>query len=486
MERRIIREVKSRYPLTTSDLTEDEVVMITGILAANNPAPHQISRPDFPENVNDAIKYVISNIQPVLRRNRIVQMLPGSVGREAQLCATHHDFNPYVIGHMYELLKAEVNDRMDTVDKYADQIHDADRIILRSVQALRRLWGEAPPDGARQLPINYPHPQGNGCEACTLARVVQDPGYLCNLRVALLSRSQSNNVSSIPRLLCFIHTAIQGYAEFAAQIMAESDQMAAGFKLARKRTASLSRRNRRSYPEVEMYLRGQPEHVHPAIREEMFEREQEHHRRYQHETRYGSHIAHRHTVHCPNNRPNRHSVHCPNARPNRHSAHRPRGRHMSQRDTITDDILPHFQQMSLNEGPPRASQCGMHCSSRHSHTPPVPRDAPPSHMRPAPGYAPARHRSSASRHTPSGSGSRTMQNPTSTNPVERRGTDEDALAAQYMHLANHNAAYGWDTDDSDASSVEIPDDEPSRPSSTWTDFARDAEAYIQERQQQQR
>ena len=77
-----------------------------------------------------------------------------------------------------------------------------------------------------------------------------------------------------------------------------------------------------------------------------------------------------------------------------------------------------------------------------------------------------------------------MQNPTSTNPVERRGTDEDALAAQYMHLANHNAAYGWDTDDSDASSVEIPDDEPSRPSSTWTDFARDAEAYIQERQQQ--
>ena len=450
MERMITKEVKSRYPLTTSDLTEEEVEVLTGILAINNPAPHQISRPDFPENVNNEIKTAISSIQPVLRRSRFIHMLPATVGREAKLCATHEDLNPFVIGHLYELLQAEVTDRVDTVDNFADRIQDTDRVILRSVQALRRLWGEAPPDEVRQLPINYPHPQGNGCEACTLARVVQDPGYLRYLRTAILSRTYCRTGAHLPRLLCFAHTAIHtGHARLAGTIMAESDEMAAGFKITRKNTSTLSRRNRRSFEDVEPYLRGQPEQVHPAIREEMFQREQDHHNRYRRERQYGSHVAHRH------------SVHCQNARQNRHSANCPRNRNRSRRDTITDNVTPQFQNMSLNERQSRPSNCGMNCSTRHSHAPPVARHVPPTQARPVPRQASTSHRSSmprqsrgshrssASRQAPPNPGSYARQ-------VERREADEDALVAQYTHLVNHNAAYGWDTDDSDASSVEIP------------------------------
>lgn len=242
-------------------------------------------------------------------------------------------------------------------------------MILRCVQALRRLWGDSPPDETRQLPINYPHPQGNGCEACILARVVRDPGYLRNLRIAVLSRTYSQTGEKLPRLLCFLHYAVQCH-HGVDTIMAETEELASDFMISRKKASALAHKERRSLEEVDMY---QPGDVHPALREEMFGREQGHHRRHQRERSHGSHAEHRH-------------------------GHR--GTHRSRRDADTDDITPQLQSMSLEAGPGR--------SSRHGLGPPLPRQAssrhgPSSRENPSSRHASHSHRS---RRAPAHSGSR--------------------------------------------------------------------------------
>lgn len=273
-------QVRRQYPLTVSDLTKPEMKQLTDILMLENPPMFQVSRPPQSEFVNMCIKEGIKALPSALRHNRILQLISSVNGREARLCESHNGLNQYIIGHLYSLLKAEVKDRLRTMDKHQNQMHEPERKMLHSVQSLRRLWGKAPPDGVKELGITYPFPQGNRCHACILARIATDPGYLRNLRMALVSRMKTGGEQRAPpRLLAFVDRAIKFHPE-SMDITHESDRLAADFKPARKVAAVIASEYRQSYnEEVERYLNHGSKakvdvHLHPALREEYLAQQQ--------------------------------------------------------------------------------------------------------------------------------------------------------------------------------------------------------------------
>ena len=245
MDKAVTRHVKRRYPLTTTDLTKPELRKLTEILTLENPPVYQIARADIPPRINETIKESIKQLPCALRRNKIVQMMPShSKGRAADMCASHNGLNPYVVAHLLDLVKAEATQRLVALDRHAEEIHPFDRKLLRSIQAIGRIWGAEIPGDTTEPVIGAPSLQGNRCEVCMLARIATEPLFLRNLRIALLSRTRTKKKHRAPRLLRFIDGCIEYHEGYAFRVFHESNQLAIDFKLARKGTVAMSRKRR--------------------------------------------------------------------------------------------------------------------------------------------------------------------------------------------------------------------------------------------------
>lgn len=246
MEKAVTRRIKHRYPLTTTDLTAPELLALTHTLLLDNPPVYQISRPATTTSTagtnlpNERLKEAIKNLPPALRRNKLVQMMPRYIGRVAELCASHNGLNAYVVGHLFDLVKGEVTQRLEKMDRGVECLEVFERKLLRSIQAIRRVWGEKSPEDDGATPIGAPSEHYNKCEACMLARIVREPLFLRNLRISILSRTRTRKKSKVPRLFRFVEGCIGCHGE-ALRVLHESGLLAVDFKTARKAAARKKR-----------------------------------------------------------------------------------------------------------------------------------------------------------------------------------------------------------------------------------------------------
>lgn len=216
----------------------------------------------------------IKTLPPALRRNKLVQMMPRYIGREAELCASHNGLNAYVVGHLFDLVKVEATRRLEKMDRGIECLGMLERKLLRSIQSIRRVWGERSLEDDGETPIGAPREHYNKCEACMLARIVGEPLFLRNLRVAILSRTRTKRKSRAPRLLRFVEGCIECHGE-ALRILHESGQLAIDFKETRK-AAARKKRGHRSYEQVErkpkeLSMESILVHLDPDLQRECFE-----------------------------------------------------------------------------------------------------------------------------------------------------------------------------------------------------------------------
>ncbi|BCR86086.1 uncharacterized protein ACHE_30073S [Aspergillus chevalieri] len=282
MEKAVTRRIKHRYPLTITDLTAPELLALTHTLLLDNPPVYQISRPTTTtpntpgSNLpNERLKEAIKNLPCALRRNKLVQMMPRCIGRVAELCVSHKGLNAYVVGHLFDLVKGEVTRRLGKIDCGVECLGMFERKLLRSIQAIRRVWGERSPEDDGETPIGAPGKHYNKCEACMLARIVGEPLLLRNLRIAILSRTRTRKKSRAPRLLRFVEGCIGCHGE-ALRVLHESGQLAIDFKAARK-AAARKKRGRRWHEQVEKGRAKKSStesilvHLDPELKREFFE-----------------------------------------------------------------------------------------------------------------------------------------------------------------------------------------------------------------------
>jgi hypothetical protein len=182
---------------------------------------------------SELIHNAIKSLPSELRKSTLLQILPNSVIRAAELCPSHQGFNPYVIANICSLIRKEVTEHLDVIDWYPDNLDQSHARLVRALQSMQGMWSLVPL-GTRPPPIAPAPYQENRCEACILARVVKEPMFLQNLRVALISRTRTRSKHRAPRLLAFIDQAINYYGDRALQYWHASGQAAFDFKAARK------------------------------------------------------------------------------------------------------------------------------------------------------------------------------------------------------------------------------------------------------------
>lgn len=216
------------------------------------------------------IHQAIKNLPSELRKSTLLQILPNSVIRAAELCPSHQGFNPYVIASICGLIRKEVTEHLDVIDWYSDNLDESHVRLVRALQSMQGMWSLVPL-GTRPPPIAPAPYQENGCEACILARVVQEPMFLQNLRVALISRTRTRSKHRAPRLLPFIDQAIHYYGDNALQYWHASGQAAFDFKTARKAAVKAYRKRPECIHRREDYtdhLRKHPKNKGKSIRKE--------------------------------------------------------------------------------------------------------------------------------------------------------------------------------------------------------------------------
>ncbi|KAJ9151769.1 hypothetical protein NKR23_g2920 [Pleurostoma richardsiae] len=173
----------------------------------------------------------------------------------ASLCATHRRLNPWLIHHIFTLLKHELTVRADRVRCYEGELKTAEvHDFLARLTGVMALWVQRrdltaffgrdavtpPAEGSHPLRPIRPR-----CEACYLAAVGARAQLLVDLRAALVGRSSSaggnaHGSSGPPRLLRLVEAWVEGFGgDAGADMLGESDRL--GRRLRRIRKADRTR-----------------------------------------------------------------------------------------------------------------------------------------------------------------------------------------------------------------------------------------------------
>ncbi|KAG2010792.1 hypothetical protein GB937_007558 [Aspergillus fischeri] len=228
------RAIQMRYPLMATDLKKSQLAMLIQILNLQHSVHYTHDNMGrLLEVRSELIHHAIKRLPSELRKSTLLQILPNSVIRAAELCPSHQGINPYVIANICSLIRKEVTEHLDVIDWYSDNLDQSHVRLVSALQSMQGMWSLVPL-GTRPPPIAPAPYQENRCEACILARVAQEPMFLQNLRVALISRTRTRSKHRAPRLLAFIDQAINYYGDRALQYWHASGQAAFDFKAARK------------------------------------------------------------------------------------------------------------------------------------------------------------------------------------------------------------------------------------------------------------
>ncbi|KAK4868445.1 hypothetical protein LT330_007167 [Penicillium expansum] len=148
------------------------------------------------------------------------------------LCNAHQGLNADLIADVFNLIQREVGHHLRKFDAYPDLLKPLDILILHKLQAIQGMWEKPAPND--QAIAETWHYEISCCQGCMVARVVSDKHALRNLRIALLSRTQTR-LNHVPRrLMKFVDTCIDLFPDDVDELYGTSSQFAFILKDTRK------------------------------------------------------------------------------------------------------------------------------------------------------------------------------------------------------------------------------------------------------------
>ncbi|KAF4772395.1 hypothetical protein HAV15_004815 [Penicillium sp. str.  len=199
-----------------TDLRRDELKKLTEILQIDiTKAKH----------TDEVIKRMIHELPKNMRRDRWSRA-------NKDLCDAHQGLNAYLMDNMFTLIHREVGHHLRKFDAYPELLKPLDILILQKLQAIQGMWEKPnPKDQGISEAWQY---ETNGCQGCMVARVASDKHALRNLRIALLSRTQTRLNHAPRRLMKFVDTCIDLFPDDVDELYGTSSQFAFILKDTRK------------------------------------------------------------------------------------------------------------------------------------------------------------------------------------------------------------------------------------------------------------
>lgn len=199
-----------------TDLRRDELKKLTEILHIDiTKAKH----------TDEVVKRMIHELPKNMRRERWSRT-------NKDLCGAHQGLNAYLMDDVFTLIHKEVGHHLRKFDAYPDLLKPLDILILQKLQAIQGMWEE--PDPKDQTIPEAWHYEPSGCQGCMVARVASDKHALRNLRIALLSRTQTRLNHAPRRLMKFVDTCIDLFPDDVDELYGTSSQFAFILKDTRK------------------------------------------------------------------------------------------------------------------------------------------------------------------------------------------------------------------------------------------------------------
>ncbi|KAI1835442.1 hypothetical protein DTO027I6_2823 [Penicillium roqueforti] len=169
---------------------------------------------------------------------RMIRELPKDMRRDRwsrtnkHLCDAHQGLNANLMADVFNLVQREVGHHLRKFDAYPDLLKPLDVLILQKLQAIRGMWEK--PDPKNKAVSQAWHYEISCCQGCMVARIASDKHALRNLRIALLSRTQTRLNHAPRRLMKFVDTCIDLFPDDVDELYGTSSQFAFILKDTRK------------------------------------------------------------------------------------------------------------------------------------------------------------------------------------------------------------------------------------------------------------
>lgn len=199
-----------------TDLRRDELKKLTEILHIDN---------KMARHTDEIVKRMIHKLPKNMRRDRWSRT-------NKDLCDAHQGLNAYLMDDVFTLIQREVGHHLRKFDAYLDLLKPLDILILQKLQAIQGMWEK--PDPNDPVASEAWHYEISCCQGCMVARVASDKHALRNIRIALLSRTQTR-LNHVPRrLMKFVDTCIDLFPDDVDELYGTSSQFAFILKDTRK------------------------------------------------------------------------------------------------------------------------------------------------------------------------------------------------------------------------------------------------------------
>jgi hypothetical protein len=199
-----------------TDLRKDQLKKLTQILHIDNARASETEK---------LVKQLIQELPKGMRRERWFKY-------SNSLCSAHQDLNADLMHDLFKLVQREVDQHLLKFEMYPEFLKPLDELILARLRAIRGMWEKPNPNQAGET-IAWAY-EINQCHGCMLARVASDKDAVRNLRVALLSRTQTRHNHVPRRLMKFVDSCIDLFPESLVEMYNTSSQFAYILKATRK------------------------------------------------------------------------------------------------------------------------------------------------------------------------------------------------------------------------------------------------------------
>ncbi|KAJ5827966.1 uncharacterized protein N7525_006219 [Penicillium rubens] len=176
------------------------------------------------KHMDEVVKRMIHELPKNMRRDRW-----SSTNKD--LCDTHQGLNADLMADVFNLVQKEVGHHLRKFDAYPDLLKPLDILIVQKLQAIQGMWTKPDPKDPVSEAWHY---ETSCCQACMVARVASDKNALRNLRIALLSRTQTRLNHAPRRLMKFVDSCIDLFPNHVDELYGTSSQFAFILKDTRK------------------------------------------------------------------------------------------------------------------------------------------------------------------------------------------------------------------------------------------------------------
>ncbi|KAK2751113.1 hypothetical protein FQN57_000188 [Myotisia sp. PD_48] len=234
--------------LAADDISREYVRILAHILYLdihNNPKDQEVAR------------FLMANLPACLRRSRIRSLVTDKLGLLAATtttpnasCALHKPLNRLLIRSLFQLIHAEVGDRLDFFVTSQSKLSTEQRRMVQSLRSVNALWMTKV---AFERTYLFPASdlwkyQADGCEACMINQIVRNPEVLTNLRTVLLSRLGRLSSHPVPRLMRWVEEFVSFHGPLGWEVCMRSGEDSLALQQVRKQIKAAA--NRRYRPKL--------------------------------------------------------------------------------------------------------------------------------------------------------------------------------------------------------------------------------------------